>query len=151
MTSTQKTLPSDKNVVEYLRNIEPSSKQADCLGLLEVFQAATKETPVMWGESIIGFGKYSYKYASDREGEWPLTGFAPRKNNITLYIMSGFDEYADASGFDPRPLLKKLGNHKTGKSCLYISSLDEIDISVLKQLISKSASTMKKLHSKNIK
>ena len=84
----------------------------------------------MWGDSIIGFGTYHYKYASGREGDWFVTGFSPRKQNLTLYIMSGFDEY-DA-------LMKKLGKYKTGKACLYINKLEDVDMAVMRELIQKS-------------
>jgi hypothetical protein len=89
----------------------------------------------MWGKSIIGFGSYHYKYESGREGEWMLTGFSPRKQNLTLYIMPGFDEYDG--------LLKDLGKHTTGVSCLYIKKLEDIDTKVLKKLVSKSVKKMK--------
>ena len=94
----------------------------------------TGEEPVMWGTSIIGFGSYQYKYASGREGEWFLTGFSPRKQNITLYIMSGFDQYDQ--------LLAKLGKYKTGKSCLYINKINDIDTDVLKELVKQSVEHM---------
>ena len=84
----------------------------------------------MWGDSIVGFGAYHYKYASGREGDWFLTGFSPRKQNLTLYIMSGFEEYND--------LLNKLGKYKTGKACLYINKLEDVDLSVLQELVTKS-------------
>ena len=90
----------------------------------------------MWGDSIIGFGSYRYKYASGREGEWCLTAFSPRKQNLTIYIMTGFDKYDG--------LMKKLGKHKTGKSCLYIKKLDDIDTEVLKELITQSVEAMKR-------
>jgi hypothetical protein len=85
---------------------------------------------VMWGDSIVGFGEYHYKYASGREGDWFLTGFSPRKQNLTLYIMSGFSEY--------EAFLNKLGKFKTGKSCLYVNKIEDIDLSTLKELIQRS-------------
>ena len=88
----------------------------------------------MWGPSIIGFGSYRYKYASGREGEWMLTGFSPRKQNLTLYIMPGFDNYDS--------LLAKLGKYKTGKSCLYINKLEDVDLSVLEKLVKQSVDHM---------
>jgi len=94
----------------------------------------TGDKPIMWGDSIIGFGTYKYKYASGRQGEWPVTGFSPRKQNLTIYIMSGFDEYDD--------LLTQLGKHSTGKSCLYIKKMEDIDQDVLRELISKSVEHM---------
>ena len=91
----------------------------------------------MWGASIIGFGSYHYKGASGREGDWPLTGFSPRKQALTLYLMHGFDAHAD--------LLKKLGKYKTSVGCLYIKKLDDVDKKVLKELVTASVKTMKKL------
>lgn len=89
----------------------------------------------MWGPSIIGFGSYSYEYASGRTGDWPMIGLSPRKQNLTLYIMPGFDEY--------EPLLKKLGPHTTGKSCLYIKRLSDIDLPTLKKIMTASIAKMK--------
>jgi len=90
----------------------------------------------MWGESIVGFGSYHYKYASGREGDWPLVGFSPRKQNLTLYIMSGFDKYEE--------ILENLGKFKTGKSCLYINKLKDVNMRSLKELLSESVKHMKK-------
>ena len=91
----------------------------------------TGAEPQMWGDSIVGFGSYHYVYASGREGDWPLTGFSPRKRNLTLYIMAGFDEYDE--------LLSRLGKFKTGKSCLYINKLEDVDQEVLAELVKRSA------------
>jgi uncharacterized protein YdhG (YjbR/CyaY superfamily) len=101
-------------------------------------QAVTKGPPQMWGSSIVGFGSYHYKYASGREGDWFIVGFSPRKQNLTLYIISGFDQYA--------ALLKKLGKYKTAKSCLYINRLDDIDLPTLKELVKQSVKHMIKTH-----
>jgi hypothetical protein len=98
----------------------------------------TSTEPGMWGNSIVGFGSYHYKYESGREGEWFLTGFSPRKQNLTLYIMSGFTRYNE--------LLKKLGKYKTGKSCLYIKKLEDIDIRILKELVTQSVDHLSKSH-----
>ena len=95
----------------------------------------TGEEPSMWGTNIVGFGAYNYTYASGREGEWPLVGLAPRKRNLTLYIMDGFASY-DA-------LLAKLGKYRTGKSCLYINKLDDVDIDILRELIAQSIAHVK--------
>jgi len=95
----------------------------------------TGEEPVMWGSSIIGFGNYTYKYASGREGDWMLTGFSPRKQALTLYIMSGFDAYEG--------LLGKLGKFKTGKSCLYVKKMEDVDQDVLEELVKQSVDHMK--------
>ena len=130
-----KTRPNDKNVVEFLNAVENETKRKDSLTILELMKQVTGSEPIMWGDSIIGFGTYHYKYASGREADWFLTGFSPRVQNLTLYIMSGFDEYDD--------LLSKLGKHSTGKSCLYVKRLENIDLDVLKELIEKSVAHMK--------
>jgi hypothetical protein len=94
--------------------------------------------PKMWGSSIIGFGDNSYTTADGVERDWFHVGFSPRKGKLSLYLMTGFDEYADSSGFNPKPFLEKLGPYSTGKSCLYIKCLDDINKDILKALISKS-------------
>lgn len=126
-----KTQPNEKDVIEYLNSIENEKKRQDSLAIMALMQRVTGEKPVMWGDSIIGFGSYHYKYASGREGDWFLTGFAPRKQNLTLYIMSGFELYDE--------LLGKLGKYKTGKSCLYINKLEDVDQDVLLELVKQSA------------
>jgi hypothetical protein len=113
-----KTQKTDASVEEYLNAVEDEGKRKDSFAILDLMREVTGEEPAMWGSSIIGFGSYRYKYASGREGEWFVTGFAPRKQNLTLYIMSGFDDY-DA-------LLAELGKYKTGKSCLYVNKLEDI-------------------------
>lgn len=130
-----KTQPTDKKVEDFLNTIEEEQKRKDAFALLEFFKEITGEQPVMWGPSIIGFGSYHYKYASGREADWMLTGFSPRKNNITLYIMQGFDNYEDH--------LSQLGKHKTGKSCLYVKKLEDLDLDVLRKLISESVEYMR--------
>ncbi|NDJ60850.1 MAG: DUF1801 domain-containing protein [Chloroflexi bacterium] len=97
---------------------------------MALMQEVTGEPPVMWG-SIVGFGRYHYRYASGREGDWFLAGFAPRKQNLSLYITAGFDEYGE--------LLEKLGKHKIGKACLYIKKLADVDETVLRELVKRSA------------
>jgi hypothetical protein len=126
-----KTQPNEKDVIAYLNSIENEKKRQDSLAIMALMQRVTGEKPVMWGDSIIGFGSYHYKYASGRAGEWFLTGFAPRKQNLTLYIMAGFEKYDE--------LLKKLGRFKTGKSCLYINKLEDVDQDVLLELVKQSA------------
>lgn len=132
-----KTKLNNASVNKFLKTVSDPAKLADCYTVLDMMKKITKAEPKMWGTSIVGFGTYHYKYASGREGDWPISGFSPRKQNLTLYIMSGFREYDD--------LLKKLGKHKTGKSCLYIKSLEDIDLKVLKEIITKSVKTMSKL------
>lgn len=135
---TLKTTPNSNDVEEFLKRVENEKRRTDSFAILQLMERVTGETPKMWGDSIVGFGSYHYKYASGREGDWFLAGFSPRKQNLTLYIMAGFDEYED--------LLKDLGKHKTGKSCLYINKLDDVDPDVLKELIKASVTQMKKAY-----
>jgi hypothetical protein len=133
-----KTQENDASVDDYLNSVEDDKKREASFKVKELMEDVTGEEARMWGESIVGFGHYKYKYASGREGEWMITGFAPRKRNLTLYIMSGFEEYDD--------LLDKLGKHSTGKSCLYINKLEDIDMDVLRELVDKSVQHMKETH-----
>jgi hypothetical protein len=134
-----KTQQNDRDVVEFLNGIENEQRKADSFELLELFSRLTGEEAKMWGDSLIGFGEYHYKYASGREGDWPLTGFSPRKQNLTIYIMPGFERYDD--------IMKKLGKYKTGSSCLYVKKLTDIDQTLLKELVVTSVSDMKKIYS----
>ena len=131
-----KTRPTDVKAEDFLEAVEHPTRKRDGFELLRIMKEVTKKKPVMWGPSIVGFGSYHYKYESGREGDMPLTGFSPRKQSLTVYIMPGFDEYED--------LLSRLGKHKVGKSCLYINKLADVDISVLKELIAKSVEKMDK-------
>jgi hypothetical protein len=132
--SEAKTKPSAESVQEFLQNMHDRKRTEDCLALIELMQKATACKPVMWGSSIVGFGKYTYRYANGREGDWPVIGFSPRKNDLTLYIMPGFEKYD--------LLLQKLGKHKTGKSCLYLKTLADVDLKVLEKIISESVKAM---------
>ena len=125
-----KTRPTDGSVTDYLNSIEKERKREDSFAILEMMKEVTGEAPKLWG-TIVGFGEYRYRYESGREGEWFLTGFAPRKQSLTLYIMGGFEEHDD--------LMSKLGKHKTGKACLYINKLADVDETVLRELVKKSA------------
>lgn len=124
----------------FLKTIEPEEKQKDAFVLLDMFEKITGEKAVMWGTSIIGFGKYHYKSEkSSQEGDWMLVGFSPRKQNLTLYILHGNNESNE--------LLKKLGKHKTSSGiggCLYINKLTDVDLTILRKLIEKSYKLMKK-------
>ena len=131
-----KTKQTDQNVEGFLNTITDEKKRGDCFELLKIMQDITGEPPRMWGPSIIGFGSYHYLYESGREGDWFLTGFSPRKQNLTIYIMAGFDRYDE--------LLAKIGKYKTGKSCLYIKRLDDIDKNVLGDLIRFSVEYLKR-------
>jgi hypothetical protein len=125
-----KTTPNDRKVEAFLNTVEDEKKRQDSFTILNLMQEATGEKPVMWGDSIIGFGNYHYKYKRGREGDWFVTGFSPRKQNLTLYIMPGFGHY-DA-------LLSKLGKYKTGKACLYIKKIEDVDLDALSQLVTAS-------------
>jgi hypothetical protein len=125
-----RTQPTDQSVELFLSGITDDKKRQDSLTLSALMSQITGADPVMWGDSIVGFGSYRFRYASGREGKWFLTGFAPRKRNLTLYIMSGFSEYEG--------LLEKLGQFTTGKSCLYVKRLEDVDLTVLRELIRQS-------------
>ena len=125
-----KTQPTQESVVAFLNSVPNEKRRADSFKILALMQEVTGKEPILWGTSMIGFGCYQYKYASGREGEWFVTGFAPRKQALTLYIMSGFSDYDE--------LLGKLGKHTTGKACLYINNIEDIDINVLRDLIQQS-------------
>jgi hypothetical protein len=131
-----KTKATDASVTDFLNSVEDEQKRKDCFEVLKIMRQATKSEPKMWGPSIVGFGDYHYVYESGRENDWFLAGFSPRKQNLTLYIMSGFDRYHE--------LLKKLGKHSTGKGCLYIKRLADIDLKVLKELVESSVKVMSK-------
>ena len=132
-----KTKVNDASVTEFLNGVADEQKRNDCFEILKLMKQVTKEEPKMWGASIVGFGSYHYKGKSGREGDWMLTGFSPRKQNLTLYLMGGFDTHAD--------LLEKLGKFTTGAGCLYIKKLEDVDRKVLKELVQASVKRMKQL------
>ena len=132
-----KTKPNNKSVNAFIKLVE-TKRQEDCQYLLALMQDITGNRPKMWGDSIVGFGKYHYKYKSGREGDWFITGFSPRKQNLTIYIMPGFANYSS--------YLSKLGKYKTSVSCLYVKKLEDIDLKVLKRLVAKSVKDMAKLY-----
>ncbi|MCY4130130.1 MAG: DUF1801 domain-containing protein [Gammaproteobacteria bacterium] len=134
-TNQNKTIPTDQNVKQFIDSVDNEVKRNDSIALLNMMTEITDRPPVMWGSSLIGFGTYHYKYASGREGDFFLTGFSPRKQALTIYIMPGFSEYDE--------ILGKLGKYKTGKSCLYVKKLDDVDHELLKELISKSVTYMR--------
>lgn len=132
-----KTKPTKISVTQFINAIEDDTKRDDAKKLLKLFREVSGEKPVLWGTSIIGFGKYHYKSERSRqEGDWPLTGFSPRKQNMTIYIMPGFKNYAN--------LLKKLGPHKISVGCLYIKRLSDVDLRILAKLIEQSILDMRK-------
>lgn len=133
-----KTKLNDASVVDFLNTIEDSRKRTDSFTICKIMEEITGAPPKMWGANIVGFGNYRLKYAGGREGDWFLTGFSPRKQNLTLYLMSGF-EHSEKS-------MAKLGKYKTGKSCLYIKHLEDIDMDVLKGLVHASVDHLKNLN-----
>ena len=134
-----KTQKNDASALDFINTVEDEAKKQDSLKLLEIFEEVTGEKSVMWGGSIIGYGSYHYKSErSSQEGDWLLTGFSPRKQNLTIYISGGFDPYAAE--------LEKLGKHKTSKGCLYIKRLSDVDVNVLKFLIKDSVKRMQEAH-----
>lgn len=134
-----KTKETKASVASFLNAIADKRKKSDAKKVAAMMRKATGKRAKMWGSSIVGFGNYHYKYASGREGEFILTGFSARKQNIVVYIMPGFHEFP--------VLMKKLGKYKTGKSCLYLNKLEDVDEKVLQKLISDSVKLMRKRYS----
>ncbi len=139
-----KTKENNASVEDFIHSIKDKEKIKDGLQLLKIFIEVTGEKPKMWGSSIIGFGKYHYTSArSSQEGDWPLIGFSPRKQALTLYLMSGFKNY--------EKLLKKLGKYKTSSgSCLYINKLEDVDLEVLRMLLKQSYTDFKEKNRKQL-
>lgn len=135
-----KTKPTKASVVAFLNGIEDTARRAECKAVAKMMRAATGCKAKMWGTSLVGYGSYDYKYASGREGSWFLTGFSPRKQALTIYIMPGFASH--------KTLLARLGTFKTGKSCLYIKSLEDVDRDVLQELITRSVAQIRKMYGK---
>ena len=131
-----KTKKNPTSVKQFIDAVAHEGRREDARKVLKLMEEVTGEKGAMWGDSIVGFGSYHYCYESGREGDWFLTGFSPRKANLTLYIMSGFDKYDE--------LLAKLGKYKTGKACLYINKLDDVDVKVLRRLIKESVAHIEK-------
>lgn len=125
-----KITENDASVEAFLNQVADEKKKADSFAIKTMMERLTGEPAKMWGTAIIGFGNYHYKYDSGREGDFMKVGFSPRAQNISLYIMPGFDRYED--------YMSKLGKYKTGKSCLYVKKLEDIDSSVLEKLIKDS-------------
>lgn len=134
----QKTKETDRSVIAFIEQVENLSKRKDAYMLLEIFTKTTGFEAKMWGDDIIGFGKYHYKYASGHEGDAPLVGFSPRKAKTSLYFATGDTEREE--------LLKDFGKHTSGKACVYVNKLDQIDLDVLKKLITQSVSFLKKTY-----
>ena len=135
-----KTKETKQSVEKFLNSVKDEKRKIDCFKVLEIMKKITKHEPKMWGPSIVGFGSYHYKYESGREGDFLITGFSPRAQNLTIYIMPGFVKYAT--------LMRQLGKYKTGKSCLYINKLEDVKVPVLKKLIAESFRYMVKKYGK---
>lgn len=131
-----KTKPTKASVIEFINQVDNEQKKQDAMVLLDLMKSITQEEPVLWGPSLIGFGNYHYKYESGREGDFFIVGFSPRKTALTIYIMPGFERYDK--------LMQQLGKYKTGKSCLYVKKLADIDMNVLTDLIESSVDYMNK-------
>lgn len=134
----QKTLETDQDVAEFIEGVDSLKKREDAYKLLEIFEESTGYQAKMWGQSIIGFGSYHYKYVSGHEGDAPLVGFSPRKAKISLYFATGDSDRAE--------LLSRLGKHTSGKACVYINKVEDINIEVLKEIISQSIIFLQKLY-----
>ena len=134
--SQRKTTQNEADVDAFLDAVENPRRRADAKQLLDLMRAVTGEPPKMWGTSIVGFGKYHYRYASGREGDSLMVGFSPRKQNLAIYIMPGFSDFGE--------LLVRLGKFRTGKSCLYVNKLDDVDLDLLKELVRESVEEMKR-------
>ena len=130
-----KTKPTTESVTAFLNKIQDTQLREDCFAILEIMESVSKTKPVMWGSSIIGFGTYHYVYESGREGDMVIIGFSPRKQNIAVYLKGGLDQLKDE--------LSELGKHKTGKGCLYIKTLKDINAAVLRKLLSKAFKSAK--------
>lgn len=130
-----KTKQTEQSVDDFLNKISDAQRREDCFAVAKLMEEATGSKPKMWGPSIVGFGSFHYKYDSGREGDWLMTGFSPRKQDLTLYLMMGFEKHGD--------LMKQLGKHRTSKSCLYIKRLSDIHVPTLKKLIKASVKDLK--------
>lgn len=133
-----KTQPTDADVGAYIAAVEPARRREESETLLALMTRVTGFEPVMWGESIVGFGRYHYKYKSGREGDYFLTGFAPRKAAMTVYVMPGFKQYGAE--------LKRLGKHRHSVSCLYLNRLDAVDLDALEEIVADSVRRMKEMY-----
>lgn len=136
-----KTTETQNSVTDFINTVEDITKKIDAFELVQIMKEQTGFEPKMWGSSIIGFGSYHYKYASGHEGDAPLVGFSPRKDTISLYLYCSFENKED--------LLSKLGKHKAGKSCIYIKKLTDIDVEILKKMISHSVQYLNELYPSN--
>ena len=135
-----KTKPTNASVEKFLNQVADETRREDCFKVAKMMEDITGEKPKMWGPSIVGFGSYHYKYASGQEGDWPIAAFSPRKQDLTLYLLPGFQEHSE--------LMDQLGKHRTGTSCLYIKRLSDVHLPTLKKLIRQSVKQMKRVTKK---
>lgn len=133
-----KTFPTDASVLAFLERVPDPATRADCVALNALLSQVTGAPPRMWGSSIVGFGQYRYRYSSGHEGDWPVCGYSPRKQNLTVYVMAGFERFPH--------LMQRLGRFKTGKSCLYIDRLADIDSGVLRELVAASNEQLRRMY-----
>ncbi len=138
MGAENKTKPESASVTDFIKK-QPEKYHEDCFKLLDFFKEVTGEEPVMWGGSIVGFGQYHYKYKTGREGDMLLAGFSPRKTSLTIYVLAGFGN---------EKIMSRLGTYKTGKSCLYVKKLSDIDLNVLKELTLFSINRINEIYPK---
>jgi hypothetical protein len=138
MASDMKTVRTKRSVTEFVRSVKDPKQRRDLQSLIAIFRKVTGDRPAMWGPSIIGFGSYHYVYSSGREGDWMLAGLAPRKGQLTLYLMGGLKT--------EKPLLSKLGKHKVGGGCLYLKNLEGIDLKVLGELVRRSVRRLREMY-----
>jgi uncharacterized protein YdhG (YjbR/CyaY superfamily) len=136
-----KTKPTKASVETFLKKISDDTRRQDCETVTALMKEVTGAEPELWGPSIVGFGRYHYKYASGREGDWMLMGFSPRKTDLTLYVLPGVHEFQE--------LLPKLGKVKTAKACIYIKKLDDVDLKVLRKILKQALKSMSKYRTDN--
>ena len=136
-----KTKQTNASVEKFLNQVPDEARREDCFKIAKMMEEITGCEPKMWGPSIVGFDSYHYKYASGREGDWPIAAFSPRKQDLTVYIMPGFEEHTE--------LMQQLGKYRTGKSCLYIKRLSDVHLPTLKKLIRQSMKWGKQMSKKN--
>lgn len=129
------TQPTDVDPIEFVAAVEHPTRRADAEALLDLMERVTGWQPRMWGPTIVGYGRYHYRYESGREGDLMVTGFSPRKANLVLYVLPGYDELGD--------VLAELGKHRIGKSCLYVNKLADVDVSVLEHIIRRGVESMR--------
>ncbi len=129
-----KTQPTENSVADFIESLDHEQRKQDSRLLLKIFDEITGEPAVLWGSAIIGYGSYHYTYASGREGDWMKTGFSPRKSSMSIYLMNGYDDYQQE--------LKQLGKHSVGKSCLVVKNLEDIDLDILRKMLTDSYAWM---------